>query len=77
VAALGNQVWTGGAGGALFHSLDGGATWSRVNVAVDGNAVTDTITGIQLHNPWHLTLTTASHAQLESADSGQHWQRQP
>lgn len=77
IAALGNDVWTGGAGGALFHSVDGGATWSRAGINFEGNTVTETITGIQLRDPQHLTVTTASGSQWVSEDGGHNWQKQP
>lgn len=75
VAALGNEVWAGGTGGALFHSASGGATWTRAALNFNGN--TETITGIQLHDPQHLTVTTASGSQWVSEDGGQNWQKQP
>ena len=77
IAALGNNIWTGGSGGALYHSIDGGATWARVDINFEGNAVTETITGIQSSDPQHLTITTASGSQWVSEDGGQHWQKQP
>lgn len=77
IAALGNDVWTGGAGGALFHSVDGGATWNRADINFEGNVVTETIAGIQMRDPQHLTVTTASGSQWVSEDGGQHWQKQP
>ena len=77
IAALGNDVWTGGAGGALFHSVDGGATWNRADINFAGNTVRETITGIQLRDPQHLTVTTASGTPWVSEDGGQHWQKQP
>ena len=43
IAALGGNVWAGGDGGALFHSLDGGATWTRVAINFEGNTLAETI----------------------------------
>jgi len=77
VAALGNDVWTGGEGGALFHSADGGATWRRAGISFAGNEVTETITGIQFPDPQHLIISTASGTQWLSEDAGQHWRRNP
>lgn len=77
IAALGNNIWTGGSGGALYHSVDGGASWVRTEIDVDGTAVTETVTGIQSSDPQHLTVTTASGSQWVSEDGGQHWQKQP
>jgi len=77
IAALGNEVWTGGTGGALFHSADGGAIWTRAGINFAGTTVTETIAGIQLLDPQHLTVTTASGSQWVSEDGGRHWQKQP
>ena len=76
-AASGNDVWAGGAGGALFHSIDAGATWVRITLNFEGNTVTENITAIQLHDAQHLTVTTASGSGWISDDGGQHWQKQP
>jgi len=75
VAALGNEVWAGGTGGGLFHSADGGTTWTRANLTSEGGA--ETITAIRLQDPQHITITTASGSQWASEDSGQTWQKQP
>ncbi len=77
IAAFGNDVWAGGAHGALFHSTDGGATWTRTSINVEGNTVTETIDSIQLHGPQHLIITTASGSEWVSEDGGLHWQKQP
>jgi photosystem II stability/assembly factor-like uncharacterized protein len=77
IAASGNDVWAGGKDGALFHSPDAGATWTRIAINFGGNTVTETIAAIQLHDPQHLTVTTASGSGWISEDSGQHWQKQP
>jgi len=77
VAALGSDVWAGGERGALFHSVDGGATWNRAGINFEGSTVTETIASIQLRDPQHLTVTTASGAQWVSEDGGQSWQKEP
>ena len=77
IAALGNDVWTGGTGGALFHSTDGGANWARVSLNFGGSTVTETITGIEMRDPQHVNVTTASGSQWVSEDAGQNWQKKP
>jgi len=77
VAALGTDVWAGGTGGALYHSVDGGATWNRASINVEGTAVTESIMEIQLSAAQHLTVTTASGAQWASEDGSLHWQKKP
>jgi hypothetical protein len=77
IAALGNEVWAGGTGGALFHSVDGGESWNRADINFEGNVVTETIAGIQMRDPQHLTVTTASGSQWVSEDGGQHWRKKP
>jgi len=76
IAALGNDVWAGGAG-ALFHSADGGTTWTRVDVSFAGNILTEDISAILLPTPQHLTVITTSGSRWLSEDNGLHWQRQP
>jgi hypothetical protein len=75
IAALGNDVWAGGAGGALFRSPDGGATWTRTSIDFDGSTLTEMIASIRLRDPQHLTVTTASGSEWVSEDGGQHWQK--
>jgi photosystem II stability/assembly factor-like uncharacterized protein len=75
IAAVGNNVWTGGSGGNLFHSIDGGLTWTQVGIAFEGNSVNETIVGIQFPDVQHLSVTTSSGSRWVSADGGQHWQK--
>ena len=77
VAANGDDVWAGGVGGALYHSIDAGATWKRVAITFDGNTMTETISAIQLHDSQHLAVITSSRSAWVSEDGGLHWQKQP
>ncbi len=77
IAAVGNDVWAGGAGGALYHSSSAGATWNWVGINFAGKAVTEMVTGIQVLDPQHLTVTTASGAQWVSEDGGGSWRKKP
>jgi photosystem II stability/assembly factor-like uncharacterized protein len=77
IAASGREVWAAGSGGALYHSSDGGVNWKRVSLNPGGNTFTETIVGIELRDPQHLTVSTASGQQWVTEDGGQHWQMQP
>jgi hypothetical protein len=77
IAALDNEVWAGGPGGALYHSSNGGGTWNWVGIIIEGNAVTESVNGIQLRDPQHLTVTTASGSQWVSENGGRTWQKNP
>jgi hypothetical protein len=77
IASLGKDVWAGGTGGTLFHSVDGGATWTETTVNSGENAVTETIVGIQMRVVEHLTVTTDSGSKWFSEDGGHSWRKQP
>jgi hypothetical protein len=47
-AARGEDVWTGGQAGTLFHSPDGGATWIRVQPSIKDGGLTSDVTNINL-----------------------------
>jgi len=72
---LENELWAGGAGGALYHSRDGGTQWVRVHPAAGEAELSGDITRITLADPQHITLTTSSSEQWTSADGGRTWQR--
>jgi hypothetical protein len=79
IQVIGNEVWAGGTGGALYHSSDGGATWRRANLRSDGNSSTGTIVAI-ISLPRDLeriTIVTASGELWTTEDGGQHWQKEP
>jgi photosystem II stability/assembly factor-like uncharacterized protein len=78
IHAMGREVWAGGSGGALYHSSDGGAIWTRVNLSSGGSPTAETIVLIisALHDPQHVTVMTASGEQWTTEDGGQHWQRE-
>ena len=79
IHAMGREVWAGGSGGALYHSSDGGAIWTRVNLSSGGSPTAETIVLIisALHDPQHVTVMTASGEQWTTEDGGQHWKREP
>jgi hypothetical protein len=44
------DVWAGGQAGALFHSVDSGVTWVRVQPSVNGQGLSSDITHIDLRS---------------------------
>ena len=77
ITASGGDVWAGGSGGALYHSTDDGANWQRVKLESGGTSLAETIIGILVRDPQHLTVTTASGEQWMTEDGGLHWQKEP
>lgn len=70
------EVWAGGSGGALYHTVDGGDRWARVVPAAGGMALTGDIISIQFSDAQNGTVTTSSAEVWTTADDGQTWQRQ-
>lgn len=81
VSAEGNDVWAGGSGGALYHSTDGGAHWSRVRVGPnrpdDQVFVTDAIISLRFSDPEHGQVVTDAHETWTTTDGGAHWSLAP
>jgi hypothetical protein len=70
VAAMGNNVWAGGNGGALFHSSDGGQHWSKVSVASGSNAETGAIVSIHFADPQQGVVVSDSGTRWTTIDGG-------
>lgn len=75
LAVLQNNLWAGGAGGALYHSSDGGGHWTRVRPSAGDVALSDDVTRISLPDALHVTVTTSSSEVWSSADGGQTWRK--
>lgn len=77
VSAEGNDVWAGGSGGALYHSTDGGAHWTRVKIGPnqtdDQTAVMDDIVSLRFSDSEHGEVVTEAHERWITADGGAHW----
>jgi Photosynthesis system II assembly factor YCF48 len=76
VAANGPDVWAGGAGGALYHSLDAGAHWSRVLPSSSNESLTGDILRLEFRDPQNGTIATSTGEVWSTGDNGQTWQRQ-
>src|SRR5664279_5155465 len=73
VAVMGNDVWAGGNGGALFHSSDGGEHWSEVSLAANSNVETGAIVSIRFDDPQHGVVACDSGTRWATADGGVTW----
>jgi Photosynthesis system II assembly factor YCF48 len=76
VSAVGADVWAGGSSGALYHSLDAGAHWSRVTPVSSNAPLAGDIVSLQFSDVQHGALTTAAPEVWITSDGGQTWQKQ-
>ena len=75
VAVIGNQVWAGGDGGALFHSSDGGQHWNKVSLATGEGAETAAIVSIRFDDPQYGEVVTDSGSSYGTSDGGATWMK--
>jgi Photosynthesis system II assembly factor YCF48/Putative zinc-finger len=73
VAVIGNDVWAGGAAGALFHSNDGGHEWRAVSL---GDAEIGAIVSIRFDDARHGAIVTDADKHWSTSDSGATWTSQ-
>jgi hypothetical protein len=76
VASNAAEVWAGGSGGALYHTMDGGNRWTRVVPSAAGVTLTGDIIGIQFSDPRNGTVTTSTAEVWTTPDDGQTWNKQ-
>ena len=74
LAAVGAEIWVGGAKGALYHSSDAGERWMQVKPVADGKSLTADIIGVEFTDARHGKLTTAANETWTTTDGGQNWQ---
>jgi photosynthesis system II assembly factor YCF48-like protein/putative zinc finger protein len=72
VSVVGNNVWAGGSGGALFHSSDGGQDWSKQPLADETGA----IVSIRFGDAAHGIVTTDAGSQWSTSDGGVTWTKE-
>jgi len=88
-ATHGDDIWTAGQAGTLFHSADGGATWVQVQPSTKGQQLSSDVTNIDLQGsalhgnlpgnaprPVQVVLSTSNNDIWISADGGTTWQKQ-
>ena len=76
VSAAGADVWAGGVSGVLYHSSDGGESWTRVVPAAAGVTLTGDIITVEFTDQQNGKLTTSHPEAWTTADGGQSWQKQ-
>jgi hypothetical protein len=76
VSSNATEVWAGGSGAALYHTVDGGKRWNRVVPAASGIALSGDITNIQFSDPRNGTVTTSNSEAWTTTDDGQTWHKQ-
>ena len=76
VAAVGSDVWAGGSGGALYHSLNAGNQWIRVVPTSAGATLTGDIIRLEFPDSQHGKISTSTSEVWTTSDDGQTWQKQ-
>jgi hypothetical protein len=72
-ASNGQEVWTGGQAGTLFHSADGGLTWVRLQPSIKAQQLSSDITHIELRSRLEIAVSTVTHEVWISGDGGGTW----
>lgn len=69
IAAIGADIWAGGAKAMLFHSQDGGQTWTRVQPG----GVSGDIVRLEFADPRRGQLSTSAGEKCSTQDGGSSW----
>jgi hypothetical protein len=73
--ALGNDVWAGGQSGTLFHSIDGGATWTMIQPATKAAALTGDIVSVDIRSAIEIVLSTNTGESWTTSNAGTTWEK--
>ena len=74
VSVVAVNVWAGGSGGALFHSSDGGQSWSKALLtSSSAGTETGTIVSIRFSDAEHGVVTTDGGSRWTTSDGGVTW----
>jgi hypothetical protein len=82
-ASHGDDVWTGGQAGTLFHSANSGVTWVQVQPSIKAQQLSSDVTHIDLRGdvrgdvrgPAEIVVSTSNNEIWSSADGGQTWEK--
>jgi hypothetical protein len=81
-ASRNQEIWAGGAAGALFHSSDGGSSWAQVQAADDSNTLQSDVSRIDLQSDANglvstaIVISTSAGDVWNSLDGGKTWKKQ-
>jgi Photosynthesis system II assembly factor YCF48 len=76
VTANGSDVWAGGVGGILYHSVDAGDRWTRVVPVSIAATLTGDIVSLEFSDTMHGRVVTSTAQVWTTTDGGQSWQQQ-
>lgn len=76
VVAIDSQVWAGGSGGVLYHSIDAGDHWTSIIPSSAGVRLSGDITAVEFADPQHGRVATSTFEVWTTADGGLNWQKQ-
>lgn len=76
VAAFGPEVWAGGSGAMLYHSLDSGNHWARIVPSEANISLTGDIVGVEFSDAQHGRIASSSGEVWMTGDDGQNWHKQ-
>lgn len=72
-----NEVWAGGSGASLYHTIDAGNNWLRVLPSDSGAVLTGDVISIQFPDPQSGTVKTSNSEIWITFDDGKTWHKQP
>jgi len=76
VAAFGPEVWAGGSGAMLYHSLDSGNHWARIVPSEANASLTGDIVGVEFSDAQHGRIGSSAGEVWTTGDDGQTWHKQ-
>jgi hypothetical protein len=76
VSANGPDVWAGGVGGVLYHSVDAGNRWTRVAPIFGDTTLMGDVVSVEFSDTMHGRIMTSTEQVWTTSDDGQTWQEQ-
>ncbi|MHB8214492.1 MAG: YCF48-related protein [Candidatus Sulfotelmatobacter sp.] len=76
VAAFGPEVWAGGSGAMLYHSLDSGNHWARVVPSEANASLIGDVVGVEFSDAQHGRIASSAGEVWTTGDDGQSWHKQ-